>query len=92
MITGIVKWFNAKLNYGFIVHEDGREVFVHYTVINPGKEGFKTLHDGETVEYEVVDGPQGLIASKVITTPFDHSDRYKQAETALPEAPSCNTN
>ena len=85
MSTGTVKWFKAHLGYGFVIQDsDRREVFVHWTVIDQGRPGFKTLHEDQYVEYEAVDGPRGLIASSVHTAPVDHSSRYLQ------EAP-CNT-
>lgn len=61
---GIVKWFNDAKGFGFIEHETGRDVFVHYSVIET--EGFKTLKDGEEVEYELREGDKGLNASRVL--------------------------
>jgi cold shock protein len=61
---GIVKWFNDAKGFGFIEHETGRDVFVHYSVIE--SEGFKTLKDGEEVEYELREGDKGLNASRVV--------------------------
>lgn len=63
MKTGKVKWFNAKKGYGFICDEDGADVFVHFSVLN--MEGFKVLEEGDTVEYEVVDGEKGPQATNV---------------------------
>lgn len=63
MKTGIVKWFNAKKGYGFICDEDGADVFVHFSALN--MEGFKVLEEGDTVEYEVVDGEKGPQAANV---------------------------
>ena len=63
MAVGKVKWFNDAKGYGFIEHEDGRDVFVHYSSIEG--EGFRTLNQGQDVEYEYVDGPKGLHASQV---------------------------
>ena len=63
MKTGKVKWFNAKKGYGFICDEDGADVFVHFSALN--MEGFKVLEEGETVEYEVVDGEKGPQAANV---------------------------
>ena len=63
MKTGKVKWFNAKKGYGFICDEDGADVFVHFSALN--MEGFKVLEEGDTVEYEVVDGETGPQAANV---------------------------
>jgi CspA family cold shock protein len=60
---GIVKWFNDAKGFGFIEHSSGKDVFVHYSVII--SEGFKTLKDGESVEYEMIEGDKGLHAVKV---------------------------
>ena len=65
-LKGVVKWFNDAKGFGFIEHTTGRDVFVHYSVIE--QEGFKTLEDGEEVEYEVKEGPKGLHAVKVSRT------------------------
>lgn len=63
---GVVKWFNDAKGFGFIEHSSGRDVFVHYSVIQT--EGFKTLKDGEEVNYELCEGDKGLHAAKVIRT------------------------
>lgn len=60
---GVVKWFNNAKGFGFIEHETGKDVFVHYSVIQ--SEGFKTLKDGEEVDYELGEGDKGLNAIKV---------------------------
>ena len=65
-LKGVVKWFNDAKGFGFIEHGSGRDVFVHYSVII--QEGFKTLEDGEEVEYEVKEGPKGLHAVRVSRT------------------------
>ena len=62
-IKGTVKWFNNAKGFGFIEHPSGRDVFVHYSVIEAS--GFKTLSDGEEVEYELKEGPKGLQAVRV---------------------------
>ena len=63
MQQGTVKWFNAKKGYGFISDEAGNDVFVHYSGLN--MEGFKSLTEGEAVEYEVVNGEKGPQAVNV---------------------------
>jgi CspA family cold shock protein len=63
METGTVKWFNASKGYGFITREEGEDVFVHYKAITG--EGFKTLDEGDKVEFDIVEGPKGLQASNV---------------------------
>ena len=63
MVKGTVKWFNEKKGYGFLSREDGDDVFVHHTGIQG--EGFKTLREGESVEFEVQDGPKGPQAVNV---------------------------
>lgn len=63
MATGRVKWFNASKGYGFIESEQGRDVFVHYTAIQAP--GFRTLEEGQMVDFEVVNGPKGPQAANV---------------------------
>jgi CspA family cold shock protein len=77
-LKGVVKWFNDAKGFGFIEHTSGRDVFVHYSVIDT--EGFKTLKDGEAVEYEMKEGPKGLQAVKVVRT------KKAEAEDAAAQA------
>ncbi|MEZ4362458.1 MAG: cold shock domain-containing protein [Kofleriaceae bacterium] len=68
MALGTVKWFNDAKGYGFISRrDDGKDVFVHYSAING--EGFRTLQEGQAVEYEEQNGPKGLFAAKVVMSP-----------------------
>lgn len=63
MSNGTVKWFNAEKGYGFISQESGDDVFVHFSAIQ-GK-GFKTLEEGQSVIFEIEEGPRGKQASNV---------------------------
>ena len=64
MISGQVKWFDSKKGFGFIVGPEGQDVFVHFSSIEGC--GFRSLKDGEAVEYEMVQGDKGLSAQKVM--------------------------
>jgi len=61
---GTVKWFNAAKGYGFIQRQSGEDVFVHFSAIQ--SEGYKTLNEGQAVEFEVKQGPKGLQAEHVV--------------------------
>ena len=63
-MVGEVKWFSAEKGYGFIEREDGGDVFVHFSAIQD--EGFKTLNEGQAVEFEIVEGARGPQASNVV--------------------------
>ena len=63
-MQGKVKWFNAEKGYGFIEGQDGKDVFVHFSAIE--QDGFKTLDEGQEVEFEVVEGARGPQAANVI--------------------------
>lgn len=63
MAKGIVKWFSDKKGFGFIEQENGNDVFVHHSAIN--STGFKSLHEGESVTFEVQQGPKGPAAANV---------------------------
>jgi len=63
MASGKVKWFNDAKGYGFIARDDGPDVFVHHTAIV--SEGFRSLSEGQTVEFDITEGPKGLQAANV---------------------------
>lgn len=63
MVNGTVKWFNATKGYGFISTDEGEDVFVHYSAIEG--DGFKTLEEGQNVEFEIVEGDKGPQATNV---------------------------
>lgn len=63
-MKGTVKWFNAEKGFGFITTEEGNDVFAHYSQIQ--KDGFKSLEEGQEVEFDVVDSAKGLQAENII--------------------------
>jgi cold shock protein len=64
MATGKVKWFNESKGFGFITTDEGKDVFVHFSAIQ--ESGFKTLSEGQSVKFDVVDGPKGPQAANVV--------------------------
>ncbi|MCX5868430.1 MAG: cold-shock protein [Proteobacteria bacterium] len=64
MTVGKVKWFNESKGFGFIEQEGGKDVFVHFSTIQG--DGFKTLKEGDQVEFEATEGPKGMQATKVV--------------------------
>ncbi len=64
-MKGTVKWFNAEKGFGFITTEEGNDVFAHFSQIE--KDGFKTLDEGEEVEFNVVEGQKGLQAENIVS-------------------------
>jgi CspA family cold shock protein len=98
MQRSTVKWFDAKKGYGFIHHPDeGDDIFVHYTQIKSEKD-FKTLRTGQTVEFEMNDGPKGLHAQSVnaigqeadvtdVESPTSHMASANDVSSSAAEAP-----
>ena len=64
MVKGRVKWFNEKKGFGFISKDDGDDVFVHFSAIK--RDGFKSLDEGDELDFEVSQGPKGLQATNVV--------------------------
>jgi CspA family cold shock protein len=63
-VKGVCKWFNEKKGFGFITIDDGSDVFVHFSAIK--RDGFKSLNEGDKVEFEVQEGPKGPQATNVV--------------------------
>ncbi|MDH5325188.1 MAG: cold-shock protein [Gammaproteobacteria bacterium] len=87
MQSGTVKWFNNAKGYGFIVPESGGEdVFVHYSTIDGS--GFKTLKEGQTVQYEASESPRGVQTTRVIGEPLDAAKQQVPAAAELAGEPA----
>ena len=65
-ITGTVKWFNAAKGYGFIAHEGGKDLFVHFSEIQDASNGYRSLNEGDAVEFTIGDSPKGPQATNVV--------------------------
>lgn len=80
MVKGHVKWFSNPKGYGFILMDDGTEVFVHHSLVEG--EGYKTLKEGEEVEFELIDSDKGKQAHKVRSTGNSLTDAVGIKETS----------
>ena len=65
-VKGVVKWFNSTKGYGFISHDEGEDVFVHYSSIHTEDDGYRTLDEGQEVEFTLEEGKKGLQAQNVV--------------------------
>lgn len=64
--TGTVKWFNAAKGYGFIAHDGGKDLFVHFSSIQDANNGYRTLNEGDQVEFDIEEGKKGPQATNVV--------------------------
>ncbi len=80
MSEGTVKWFNPKKGYGFIATPDGKDIFVHYASITGG--GYKTLVEGDSVTFDIVEGEKGLRAENVVQQAAAKSEVASESEAA----------
>ena len=64
-VNGTVKWFNAAKGYGFIAHDGGKDVFVHFSAIQDPNNGYRSLNEGDQVEFEIENSPKGPQAANV---------------------------
>lgn len=79
MKIGKLKWFNDKKGFGFITNDEGKDVFVHYSQIQ--YDGFKTLKDGDILEYEEINTAKGLQAKNVVV--IDHMEQEGEEKEAM---------
>jgi len=79
MSEGTVKWFNPRKGYGFITVEGGKDIFVHYADISG--EGYRTLVEGDTVTFDIVEGEKGLRAENVVHQPAAESKPESKPES-----------
>ena len=68
MVSGTVKWYNTRKGYGFIISEDGTDIFVHYTALAGRDEEYVTLSENDKVEFDIVQGQKGPQANNVVVT------------------------
>lgn len=85
MAEGKVKWFNTRKGYGFIATDDGKDIFVHYS--NIAEDGYKTLAEGDSVTFDIVDGEKGLRAENVVSKGAPKSKPAPKAATKAKPAP-----
>jgi CspA family cold shock protein len=83
-IDGTVKWFNPRKGYGFIATPDGRDIFVHYSSISG--DGYKTLAEGDSVIFDIVEGDKGLRAENVIPQSASATEESATEESATKES------
>jgi len=81
MSEGKVKWFNTRKGYGFISTADGTDIFVHYS--NISGDGYRTLAEGDSVSFDIVEGEKGLRAENVVQQPAAESKEAGESKTAV---------
>jgi CspA family cold shock protein len=87
VVRSVVKWFDAKKGYGFIVHPDGgNDIFVHYSQIDSNRR-FKTLRTGQVVDFELMDGPKGLHAVSVMAQEEEGDEEHVNVLEPVEQTP-----
>lgn len=81
MATGTVKWFNSEKGFGFIQQENGPDVFVHYSAIDMS--GYRSLEENQRVQFDITNGPKGLLAAGVRLAESTDSDQAAPATEAV---------